>query len=268
MKTLGLPITLFLACCAYLPQAWTAPVDDVSDPPGYLAPTASELASINLFLGSIPAIPAGSIFTGLRNAPATQINTGLDALAPPQLPEAQHNEVGTLPLPTTSHDCPASTPVTITISDSTVVMTARTFPAFAGFGIGTTILDSRNPSVAAAVSSTLLTTAPALNVGVPAIVPSTSYIAMFSDLPFYTAITGFEVSESVQIASVWEVAQVSYDLANPPSITYQYDDSACSLVAPAAVGIPVFSHLQMAFLLLFMAAAGLLFFRRVEAVRS
>lgn len=224
---------VLLSWIAVVQHSHAAPVSDAASPAFYSTPTPSELSDVNTLMSTHPFIPPGSLFTGLRAAPAVLVNVGLDAMAPAQSNEAQHMEVGTLPMPTLSHSCSPSTPVTIAISESTYVLTGRTFPAYAGFGVGTFILDSRDLSVAAPIIAALNSVAGPLDLGVPTTAPATSFATTFAELPFFnTAVTGFEVAESVMVASAWEVAQASFAVTQLPVISYEYDNAGCSAVAP------------------------------------
>lgn len=261
-KRLSRFVFVVLLLPALLPHAWAAPVTDISDPGTYSAPTAAELAVTQGFLDSIPSLPAGSFISGLRDAPTTLVNPGLDALAPPQLPEAQHNEVAGLHMPSPSRSCPGNTPVTITVSGWTVEMTGRTLPGAVTFGLGTLVIDSRNPSAASPVSLALTTVLDDLDVGGPNVAPPASYVATFADLPFYSAATVFDVAISVEIGGVWEVSRASYNVTDTPSITYEYDDTSCGAGGGGAAAVPLLGPAQLLLLLIFLAGSACLFLDR------
>lgn len=268
-------LCLLSSWVAVVPCSHAAPVTDLSAPDFYAAPSAGELSDINTLLGSSPSFPAGSIFTGLRGAPTVQVNTGHDATAPGQVMEAQNMEVGTLPLPTLSHNCSPTTPVTVAISESTYLLSGQTYSPYGGFGIGTTLLDSRDLSFAAPVTIGLMSPAGPLDLGVPTVAPATSYVTTFAELAFFTlAITGFEVAETIMPVSSWEVAQASITVQQMPTISYQYDNVGCSAVAPPlpstgeARPVPTLNPLGlMALCSVVMLAAGVAL-RRVRSVRQ
>lgn len=247
-----------------------APVTDVANPGFYSAPTAAELSDIDTFFASIPTITPDSTVMGLRAAPTVLVNVGLDAMVPVPTSQTQHFEMGTLPLPTLSHSCSPSTPVTIAISESTYLLTGRTYAAYADFGVATFVLDSRDLSLNAPVTAGLASFAgPPLDLGVPATAPATSYVTTFAELAFFTTgFTAFEVAKSVRPASTYEMAQASYSVTQLPLISYQYDDAGCSAVAPPlpvtpdAQPVPTQQPVHLFLLALFVASAVL---RRVRA---
>lgn len=266
MKGLCLPLCLATALAMFVSQAWAAPVTLVSDPGAYDAPTAAELTGGTSLIGSIPNIPPGGIVTGMRNAPATVINAGLDATAPPLTLDYQNTELGVLPLPTVTDTCPGNTPVTITISQWTAEQTARTLPGTGGMGVGTTMFDSRNPLITEPVSTALVSSPSDLEMPGPHIAPSASYVATFADLPFYTFGTGVEVARVVEVAMTLQVAQAAYNI-DPPSITLEYDNANCTAAAISATPVPALGTLQMMLLYAAVMVAGLLFLRRRRPAR-
>jgi len=255
MKKLISGFCLSIVPLTYLPQAWAAPVTLVSDPGVYAAPSAAQLALVASFNDSIPDTSPDGLYTSLRNAPTTLFNPGLDAAAPPMILGRSHWEVATIPFPAVTQNCPASTPVTITIGQWVVEKTVQTILASDTLGGGTAVIDSRNPTIFAPVSMALTGSPVSLDDPGPEVVPAVSAVFPFGELQFFTAGTVFEVARIVEEATVLQVSQASYSVSTPFSITLEYDDAACSgASAPGPQPVPILGPLQL--LSLFVLTMG------------
>lgn len=235
-----------------------ASVIDISEPQTYDTPTAGEMAQLTTLFSNIPAFPPGSGISALRGTPTALINTGLDAPVPAAVDNAQHDEVGTFAQPELSHTCPAITVVTISVSEYTSLKTAETFIGLANQAAGILIIDSRDLTLGAPVTAALSSNTSGGGgqaVGVPVTIPSRTHNTTFGDLPFFTAIGGFDVSETTFDGAMLVVSQVSYDMP-PPSISYTYDDSGCSLLASNPTAVTTVGPLQLLVLSLTLLLVG------------
>jgi len=263
MKKFILGFCLSIAPLTLLPQAWAAPVTLVSDPGVYAAPGAAQLALVASFIDSIPDTSPDGIYTSLRNAPTTLFNPGLDAAAPTMILGRSHWEVAAIPFPAVTQNCPANTPVTITIGPWVVEKTAQTISASDTLGGGMAVIDSRNPTIFAPVSMALTSSPENLEDPGAEVVPAVSAVFPFGELQFFSAGTGFEVARVVEEAAMLQVTQASYSVSTPFSITLEYDDAACSAVS--AVGpqpVPVLSPPHILLLFVSTMMLGVMSLRR------
>lgn len=264
MKKIILGFCLSIAPLTFLPRAWAAPVTLVSDPGVYVTPTTAELALVASFIDSIPDTSPDGIYNRLRNAPTTLFNPGLDAPAPPMILGRSHWEVAAIPFPTVTQNCPANTPVRITIGQWVAEKTVQTILASDTLGGGMAVIDSRNPTIFAPVSMALTSSPTNLDNPGPEVVPAVSAIFPFGELQFFSAGTGFEVARVVEDAAVLQVSQASFSVSTPFSITLEFDDAACSAAsADGPQPVPILGPLQMLLLFVLTMSVGVFSLRRV-----
>lgn len=226
-------------------RAIAAPVVDSVSPTSFSTPTVSEFSTINTFASTVPTIPAGSIVTSLRNGPTSQINTLLNAALPAESLAAQNNEVGILPVPNFSQSCPANTPVRVSISSFTTVLTAHVPAGTAGLGMGLLAIDTSNPNISAPISSGLSRVTPGLNVNAPEIVPVSSFDTTYGVAQTLLLVGSFDVVEQVEYGTGWVGEQGSHEVTDFPTVSFSYDDTGCGVVPPAATSVPTLQAWQL-----------------------
>lgn len=233
-----------------------APIVDISAPSAFAPPDAIEFVNGSSLLAA--ASSAGTVINPMRGAPAVEVNPGLDGQLPALLDDADSLEVGVVPLPAPSHACPPQTPVTISVSEWALTLISAS-PGVAGSGGGgSVLLDSRDPSVAAPASAaTAIGVSNPGSIGGTIPVPARLYAGTFADLPFLTLLASVSAAR-YDIATVVQ----SHYRAVVPSITLEYDDGQCTLLA-AATGeshsVPTLSNIALTLLsamLLLLARLG------------